>query len=259
MGRVDVLPLFNPDLFDPNSPGDTWPGTVTLMVVPASDPQRPEAPAPDRLFLDAVCKWLDPRRLLTTEIFVRGPEYVPVYVSAGIVSMPGQLREQVRRDVQDALRTYLSPLLGGAAMAGVDASTNTDPMCDTSTTTTTGATACPTPRGAGWPLGVEVRVQDLEAVITRVPGVRYVKAVKLGMAGAGGVTLTDVDNVPLSGLQLPRLATISVREGDPDDIGALLGLSGSAGAGSCLPGGSNEPGGDITETRVAVPVLPKSC
>ena len=47
---------------------------VTVMVVPRSDPVHPAAPRPDRQFLGAVCDWLSPRRLVTTELHVRGPE-----------------------------------------------------------------------------------------------------------------------------------------------------------------------------------------
>ena len=33
------------------------------MVVPRFDLRQPDAPVPDRLFLDAICDYLDPRRL----------------------------------------------------------------------------------------------------------------------------------------------------------------------------------------------------
>ncbi|MGA2828830.1 MAG: putative baseplate assembly protein, partial [Streptosporangiaceae bacterium] len=72
IGRVDVLPLFNPDGPDPDQ---TWPGMVTVLVIPRSDPVHPNAPVPDLLFLNAVCSWLNPRRLVTTEVHVRGPLY----------------------------------------------------------------------------------------------------------------------------------------------------------------------------------------
>jgi hypothetical protein len=237
VGRVEVLPLFHPEAFNPNAPDQTWPGIVTLLVIPRSDPVQPDAPVPDRLFLDAVCRWLDPRRLLTTEIFVRGPQYVPLYVSVGIATLPGHPREQVRRAVQAALREYLSPLTGGPPVAGAAA---LDPACAPEETA---GSACPAPRGAGWMLGAEVRRQDLEAAVTRVPGVRYVEGIQLGMLGAGGATLTDLAAAPIVGLQLPRLALLSVREGAPEDLGILLGQKPVA----ALP------------NLVAVPLMPASC
>ena len=42
IGRVEVLPAFNPEL-PPNAAGDA-PGAVTLMVIPRSDPLQPDAP-----------------------------------------------------------------------------------------------------------------------------------------------------------------------------------------------------------------------
>ena len=56
------------------------PGAVTVMVIPSYVPAQPSAPLPDKLFLDAVCAYLDPRRLVTTEIFLRGPVYKPIWI-----------------------------------------------------------------------------------------------------------------------------------------------------------------------------------
>jgi len=235
VGRVEVLPLFQPEGIQPATSAP-WPGAVTVMVIPRNDPVQPDAPVPDRLFLDAVCRWLDPRRLVTTEIFVRGPVYVPVWVSVGIVTQAGQMREQVQRAVRDALRAYLSPLTGGPAGASA---AELDPVC----VTTDPADPCAVPSGAGWPLEMEVRRQDLEAVVTRVPGVRYVQSIRLGVT-SGGATLTDTERVAMTGLMLPRLAGLSVREGDAEDLGALMG---------------QQPATDVPPNLVAVPVLPKKC
>jgi hypothetical protein len=102
---------------------------------------------------------------------------------------------------------------------------------------------CPELRGVGWPLGVEVRRQDLEAVATRVRGVRYVVGLRLGVIAADGAALADIDRVPIVGLQLPRLVDASVREGAPEELAALL-----AQAPAIAP-----------PTLVPVPVLPKKC
>jgi hypothetical protein len=237
LGRVEVLPLFNPEQFRPNQPEEEWPGAVTLLVIPRNDPERPEAPTPDRQFLRAVCDWIEPRRLITTEVHVAGPEYVALYVTVGIVTMPGFLREQVRREVRQALTTYLSPLEGGQP---VEAGAGPGEDCLDQVGE---ENPCPTLRGVGWPLGVEVRRQDLEAVATRVRGVRYVVGLKLGMVAADGTTLTDAQSVPIVGLQLPHLAGLSVTEGQPEPLSALL-----------AQGPPQAP-----STQVPVPVLPKKC
>ena len=77
VGRVDVLPTYNPQV----SPAVETPGAVTVLVLPRNDPRHPTAPEPDRLFLNTICRYLAPRRLVTTELFLRGPTYVDLWVS----------------------------------------------------------------------------------------------------------------------------------------------------------------------------------
>ena len=163
IGRVEILPLFHPDKFSDSNPSVQFPGVVTIMVVPDQAIELPDPPVPDRLFLDTVCRWLDPRRLVTTELHVRGPVYVPVWVTIGIETMPGQVRSLVYKRVREAIRAYLSPLVGGVP----------DPCADDLV-------------GTGWPLGMEVRRQDLEAVAVRVEGVRYVTGIRLGVQNGAG-------------------------------------------------------------------------
>ena len=223
LGRVDVLPLFDPDAADPTS---TWPGMVTVMVVPRSDPVNPNAPVPDLLFLNAVCAWLDPRRLVTTEVHVRGPEYVQIWVSIGLEVLPGQVPTLVNQAVTAAVQSFLSPLTGGlptpAAATGILSS-------DDQTT------------GAGWPLTTNVRSEDIEAVATRVPGVRYVDSVLMAALAADGSVVDQIDPVPMAGLQLPA-ATVFVANGPAEDPATLIGTSQPA-----------------APTQVPVPVVPTTC
>src|SRR4029077_8753711 len=111
LGRVEVLPLFVPGL------QLTAPGVVTLMVIP-NDPRNPQAPVPNTFFLNAVCTYLDPRRLITTEAYVQGPDYVGVSVSVGINIMSGSDVATVREAVAAALKKFLSPLNGGTDQTG---------------------------------------------------------------------------------------------------------------------------------------------
>lgn len=211
LGRVEVLPLFHPAL----GPGVAAPGVVTILVIPRSDPLRPSAPQPDRQFLNAVCTWLEPRRLITTELAVRGPEYVQLWASVGVVSLPGHVPTLVEQAVAAAVRGFLSPLTGGLAQP-------------------------PDPTGSGWPLGVAVRAQDIEAVATRVPGVRYVDSVILA-ASSGGAVVSPLTEVPLTGLELPD-ATVFVGSGPAADPASLIGTSQPS-----LP------------SVVPVPVVPPNC
>jgi predicted phage baseplate assembly protein len=182
VGRVEVLPLFHPTRSAAN------PGVVTLLVVPEYDAVRPRWPQPDRLFLQTVCDHLDPRRLITTEVYVRGPEYLDVYLSVGLRVREGYFRDVVIQDVRTRLEEYLSALPPGG------------------------------PDAEGWPLSRRVMKKDLEAAVTRVAGVEYVESMQMGVGSGADIEFRD-----LSGLQLPRLAKLGVREGEAEALAALLG------------------------------------
>ncbi|MFJ9752249.1 putative baseplate assembly protein [Streptomyces chartreusis] len=70
VGRAECLPLFHP----PSKALDAA-GVVTVVVWPREDPDRPQAPTPERGLLRRVCAHLDSRRLVTTELYVVPPEY----------------------------------------------------------------------------------------------------------------------------------------------------------------------------------------
>ncbi|MCX7791736.1 MAG: putative baseplate assembly protein, partial [Chloroflexaceae bacterium] len=187
-GRVEVLPAFHPAL-SPNEPGDA-PGAVTLLLIPRYDPLQPDAPMPDRLFLDAVCAYLDPRRLVTSEVFLRGPVYKGIWISVGIDLVAGAAAAEVRERVRDELLRTLAPL---PATPGPDAE-------------------------GGWPLRKPVAARELMAVATRVTGVLLVNDLLLA-EGAGG----SVATVAMRGLELPRVLGIAVSVGDPLSLDALRG------------------------------------
>jgi hypothetical protein len=204
VGRVEVLPLYNPD-----KGLDNLAGVVTLMVVPATDTTRPLWPSPNRLFLKTVCNYLDERRLVTTEIYVRGPEYVSVALSIGLEVRAGYFRDQVIQAVRVRLQEYLSALPPGG------------------------------PDETGWPLNKLLLQKDIEAVVTRVAGVEFVNSMELGVGGA-----LNIESQRLKGLQLPRLDTLDVREGDAESLQSILGAQ---------PAETQEP------TVVPVPVTKSKC
>lgn len=191
LGRVEVLPAYHPDL-STNAPGDA-PGAVTLMIIPAYDPTRPGAPVPDQLTIDAVCDYLDPRRLVTTEVFLRPPNYVRLWVSVGLNIVAGFAAATVREAVKAALLQYLSPL--------------------------------PDPSGAsgGWPLRTPVVDRELLVVAGRVPGVLSINDVKLALDTGPSTT-----RVAMTGLELPWVVNLAVAVGDPPDLDALRGTGTAA-------------------------------
>ncbi|HEX8454338.1 MAG TPA: putative baseplate assembly protein [Longimicrobium sp.] len=180
LGRMEVLSTWHPDA------GAPAPGVVTLLLIP-NDPLRPDAPVPDRLFLQAVCAHLEPRRLVTTEVHLRGPKYVSLSLSVGFDTVPGADLATVREAVKAALRAFLSPLLGGQ-------------------------------EGTGWPLDKPVEDRELWAQVARVAGVASVRGVRMWDEGG-----TEIATLPIRGLELPRLDRLTVRAGDAEDTGAPTG------------------------------------
>jgi predicted phage baseplate assembly protein len=182
LGRVEVLPLVHPGM--PGVPAD---GVVTLLLIPLFDAEHPDNPEPDRLFLETVCRHLEPRRLVTTELHLVGPEYRDLWVSVGVEVVPGTEQGPVLDRVEVEVRRFLSPLAGGFS-------------------------------GRGWPLEKAVEAGELTAAATRAGGVARVTGLLLANAEGGQVT-----TLPITGFRLPRVAGIAVAAGDPVPIADLMG------------------------------------
>lgn len=226
IGRVEVIAAFNPEL-TPNEPGDA-PGAITLMLIPRFDPNQPAAPRPDRLFLDTVCRYLDPRRLVTSELFLRGPDYKDIWITVGINVVAGAAVPTVREAVRQALLQFLAPL--NKAQAGL----LSDPESAFSPSQYGGAQN-------GWPLRKAVTDRELLAVASRVPGVLLVNDVKIAEG-----TKPYIPQIPMSGLELPRVLGISVMVGDALDLDQLR--------------GQTAPTTTTTAPKVVpVPVVPEEC
>ncbi|MCP4217593.1 MAG: putative baseplate assembly protein [bacterium] len=96
-----------------------FPGTVTVVVVPgggAEDSGPP--PVPGDGFLKTVHSHLNPRRLVTTDVFVIGPQYQTVSVSCRVKlkkkSSPQKVKDRVLRNLNE----FLHPLKGGPEKKG---------------------------------------------------------------------------------------------------------------------------------------------
>jgi hypothetical protein len=226
IGRVDVLPAFNPDL-TPNAAGDA-PGAVTLMLIPRTDLRQPDAPVPDDVFLNAVCRYLDPRRLVTTELFLKGPVYKGIWVSVGINVIAGVATADVREAVKQALLDFLAPLSTSAGTIGDSLTSLTAPSYASAQ--------------KGWPLCKPVTARELLAVASRVSGVLLVNDVWIAEGDK-----PKADQISVSGLELPRVLGITVAIGDPMDIDQLRGQTTAA------------PVDATTPQIVPVPVIPEEC
>ncbi|GEM46019.1 putative baseplate assembly protein [Deinococcus cellulosilyticus] len=155
-------------------------GTVRLLVVPQHDPAHPDAPVPDSIFLQAVCRHLDERRLVTTEVVVHPPRYRSILVSIGLEPRPGVAFSQVQDDVKAALKAFLSPL--------------------------------PSQTQAEWSLKKPVRAMELLATVNRVPSVEFAQDVFLGELGNPHLSTQTVN---LQEDEFPLLAALSISVGDP--------------------------------------------
>ncbi len=223
IGRVDVLPAYHPDLGG-NQPGDAA-GVVTLMVIPAHDPAAPNAPQPDPVFLGAMCSYLDARRLVTTELVLRGPHYRGLWISVGIDVVAGFAIADVVEAVKQRLTDFLAPVRAGA-------------LPDTTALITAPQQAA---ADRGWPLRTPVQARVLLAEAARVPGVASVADVLLA-EGDGGTK----DSIPMQGLDLPMIVGLSVVAGDPLALDVLRGTGST-------PTGTSGP------RVLPVPVIPERC
>ena len=175
LGRVEVLPLYQPDT------GVSAPGVVTVLVIP-NDPTTPQGPVPDAAFLQSVCNYLEPRRLLTTEVHVVAPDYQDLSVSVGFDIVPGKDIATVTAAIKTAIANYLSPLTGG-------------------------------PNETGWPLGKPVIDGELLAQAARVDGISDIESVSMWDGANNAIT-----TLPIANIQLPRLDQVGANTGAAADL-----------------------------------------
>jgi Baseplate J-like protein. len=250
VGRVEVLPAFNPALV-PNSGGDA-PGAVTLLVIPKYDPAHPDSPEPDRYFMDAVCAYIDERRLVTTEVFLRAPDYKPIWISIGIEVVPGTSVAEVRAAVKTKLMRFLSPL-----------------PPDHSNQLENQMVLFAAPQYAsmqrGWPLGKAVSPLELLAVASSVPGVLKINKIYVADAlmmlsqdaqSPDAPTCSDLP-VTLSGLQLPRVMALNIAIGEALSINQLRGDEEITPA--PVAGQTQTPPAPPSQVILPVPVIPDEC
>lgn len=95
-----------------------------------------------------VYDYLDERRLLSTQLDVSAPVYQWVETEIYMRPKPYFGADEVRQAVEDKLYAFLNPILGGQ-------------------------------EGTGWPFGRSLFVADIMAAINTVPGVEFVRAVRL--------------------------------------------------------------------------------
>jgi hypothetical protein len=200
------------------------------MLIPRFDPKQPDAPNADAIFLDTICRYLDPRRLVTTQLFLRGPSYKQIWISAGINVVAGVSTADVREAVKQELLRFLAPLQQSPAG-----------LLDNQVTLLNAPSYGSMKKG--WPLRKPVTARELLAVASRVAGVLLVNDVLISEG-----TKPATDQIQMTGLELPRVMGISVSIGDPMDLDQLRGQP--------APGTTTTT---IASKIVPVPVVPEEC
>ncbi|HXG30615.1 MAG TPA: baseplate J/gp47 family protein, partial [Thermodesulfobacteriota bacterium] len=122
-----------------------------VVVVPYAR-EGTVTPIPGEGFLQTVLRHLDTHRLVTTDLYVIGPEYVRVSVMCRVHTMKKSSPTEVGKRVQKAIEGFLDPLKGG-------------------------------PDGKGWPFGRSVFPSEIYQMVDGVEGVDYVTGVSLSAEG----------------------------------------------------------------------------
>lgn len=141
-------------------------GAIAVVIIPAGNPGD-QAPEPTMELMERVSLYLDQRRLITTRLFVRPPEYVDVPITVDAVSRNLDDNLALRNRIEAALLDYFHPLHGGDD-------------------------------GRGWPLGRALYRADVFQLLHAIEGLDHVANVILGN---GGVR----DFFAIDPLQLPRV------------------------------------------------------
>jgi len=156
-------------------------GEVSVVVVPrmssGGEVDFREKPIPSPELLRRVSRYLDERRLLTTIVRVVRPRYADVSLSLKIVRSSTGPGDRVKRQIDQNLRRFLHPLVGGRD-------------------------------GKGWPFGRSVYKVDLYHLVEEVDGVDFVDSVTLVNLERG----EEAEQVRLQEDQLVHLVDIQVTE-----------------------------------------------
>ena len=155
----------------------TDPGRVGLVLLPAEGFGTSPWLDPTAGLLGAVADFFSERRLITTRLYLTGPRYVRVAISATIYLKSDARDDDVTSAVKRALDAFYHPLTGGAD-------------------------------GQGWPFGRPVHASEVYGVLERVRGVDHADDVTLtvdGGASTGAAGAFDIPEITLAEHELPQV------------------------------------------------------
>ncbi|BAY90280.1 MULTISPECIES: baseplate J/gp47 family protein [unclassified Tolypothrix] len=142
-------------------------GRVLAIIVPHGQERQP---TPTLALLNRVETYLRARFVPTMKLLVSGPKWQEITVITEIVPVAVENADAVRVAVSDRLHSFLHPLTGGD-------------------------------RQQGWSFGRKPHHSDLYAVIEKVPGVSYVRALDIQPADA----VIDIQTLIYSGQHIVTL------------------------------------------------------
>ncbi|MEG4304895.1 baseplate J/gp47 family protein [Microcoleus sp. D3_18a_C4] len=142
-------------------------GRVLAIVVPHSQERQP---TPNLALLNRVETYLQARFVPTMKLLVTGPKWQEIVVTTEIVPVAVESADAVRVAALDRIHSFLHPLTGGD-------------------------------RGLGWSFGRQPHNSDLYAVLEKVPGVKYVRALNIQFAAAA----IDIQTLIYSGQHIVTL------------------------------------------------------
>lgn len=182
VGRAELIPGLMPgnslDAIQPDVPG-----VVSLLVMPPAEPALGAAPKPSAGLLNDLFRYLAPRTLLGTELYVLSPQFIPVALSLSLEVMDRSNLTSIVQAVEKNLLRSLWPLAPG----GFD--------------------------GKGWPLGRELDVNELRTLAGRTPGVLAINELQLYYQQRDG-SWTTVNKLRMEPWQLPELTEVHTEEGE---------------------------------------------
>ncbi len=225
VGRVEVMPGFKPQQFEINVPG-----VISVMALPQKATGALPDPRPDRPFIESIYNYLDKRRLLGTELYVIGCEYVPVGISTSIWIREGFGFDEVINNVRKKMFEFLWPLAPGWI------------------------------ENKGWPLGYPLCDREIEVMVARVPGVMRVNGINLFRKSGDKwkKVLPKINNDPVQiefkFWQLPELLETAI-------VGSMAGQTSTGVSGFDKAPESLGPVKNpfASDSVVAVPVVPEVC
>lgn len=161
-------------------PSDDKVGHVQLVIVPRGDEKlldltRKLVPPPE--LCRFVRNYLDERRLITTILDVTPPTYIELSIKVTLIRRTVGQSERLRSEIEQRLRRYLHPLVGGAD-------------------------------GKGWQFGRPIFRTDLVHIVEDIPGVDAIDSIAI----YDEERRVQVEGVRLRGDELPHVIGVKVIE-----------------------------------------------